>query len=338
MRVDHNYVVGVDIAAATIAVSAVTVAEEKQLGPAEEFANTRSGYQALQRWLSDKEISKEDALVVMEATGVYWEECALTLHEGGWQVRVVNPAQTRHYARCHLRRSKTDRIDAFDIARFACNVRLREWNPPDLYLEELQLMMRQRAELVAIKTQETNRLHALERRPRQPQTVIKVVREHIHFLEKRIGKLEGEFKKALKKHPEWQKMMDIMTSVPGIGFVTAAVFLTESGAFASFVAARQLSAYAGIAPASRQSGSSVKGPTSISKMGNKRLRCAAYLAAVTASQWNLPLMALYQRLIDRGKTAKSARVAVARKLLELAFTLVTTGQMFDPQYALNSHA
>lgn len=333
MRVDYKYAVGIDIAAATVMVSAVTVAEEKPLERPEQFENAPAGYQELQQWLAHSGVSKDEALLVMEATGVYWEECALTLHAAGWQVQVVNPAQTRSYAKSNLRRSKTDSIDAYDIARFACNVRLKDWNPPDLDLEELQLMMRHRGELVSMKTQESNRLHALERRPRKPRAVIKVVQEHIRFLEKRIEKLEDEFKKAVKKHPQWQKMLEIMMSAPGIGFVTAAVFLTESGAFASFVAARQLSAYAGIAPASHQSGSSVNRRSKISKVGNKRLRCAAYRAAITAAQWNPAQADLYQRLLSKGKPTKLAHVAVARKILELAFTLVDTGKKFDPNYA-----
>lgn len=337
MRVDYRYAVGIDIAAAGLVASAVTVEDEKPLGATAEFENAQVGYKKLQQWLGQSGVSMEETLLVMEATGVYWEECALTLHGAGWRVQVVNPAQIKHYAQSTLRRAKTDSVDAYSIARFASNVRLKGWNPPDLDLEELQLMMRQREELVAMKTQESNRLHALERRPRKPRTVIKVVQDHIRFLEKRIEKLEDAFKKQIAKHPEWQEMMEVMMSTPGVGFVTAAVFLTESGAFASFQEGRQLTAYAGIAPAPHQSGSSVNKPSSISKVGNKRLRCAAYQAAISASQWNPTLAALYQRLIAKGKSSKLAHVAVARKVLELAFTLVNTHRKYDPKYATSGH-
>lgn len=333
MTIDFEYAVGIDIASATLMALVLRVSDESGIGAPREFANSSAGFGELEQWLVDSGVACENALLVMEATGVYWEACALALHEKQWRVQVVNPAQIKRYAQSTLRRAKTDAADAHTIARFACNVRLKAWNPPDLDLEELQLMMRQRDELVSMKTQETNRLHALERRPRPPKTVLKITRELIAFLEKRIARLEDEFKKTLKDHPQWEKMMEIMMSIPGMGLITAAAFLTETGAFASFMEARQLTAYAGIAPAPHESGSSVRGRASISKIGNSRLRRAAYQAAVSASWCNPRFKPWYQHLLGKGKSVKVARVAVARKLLELAFAMVNSGQNFDPNYA-----
>jgi len=89
-------------------------------------------------------------------------------------------------------------------------------------------------------------------------------------------------------------------------------------------------AYAGLAPVPRQSGTSVRGKAQIGHGGNGRLRTAAYLATLSAVRYNPMLRVFYQRLRAAGKPVKVARCAVARKLLHLAWALVTKRQPFDP--------
>lgn len=326
------YVVGIDIASLTF--TARLLKEGMPQGPVVEFANAPQGYGKLLRWLKEQQADAAQTLIVMEATGVYWEACALHLHEKGYRVNVVNPAQIKAFARTTLRRAKTDATDADLIARFALSVPLPAWNPPDLQLEALQLIMRQREALLAMLVEEQNRLHALERRPAVPRSVLKTTREHIAFLKRKVRDSEDSFKNELKKHPQWQASLDLLSSIPGIGPVTAAVLLTETGAFGSFLEARQLTAYAGIAPAPYSSGSSVRRPSSISKIGNVRLRKALYMAALSAARVESPLREFYQRLRQRGKPPKVALIAVARKLLVLAFALVRSGLPYDPAHGI----
>lgn len=92
-------------------------------------------------------------------------------------------------------------------------------------------------------------------------------------------------------------------------------------------------AYAGLDPAPRDSGASVRGAGHISKPGNARLRQALYLAAVSAARFNPPLKAFFDRLVARGKRKKLALVAVARQLLVLMVTLLQHGRACDPNWA-----
>ncbi len=92
-------------------------------------------------------------------------------------------------------------------------------------------------------------------------------------------------------------------------------------------------AHAGLDPAPRDSGSSVRGARHISKTGSARLRQAAYMAAVSAVRYNPPLRAFYERLLRRGKPKKVALVAAARKLLALMLTLLIHERDFDPTWA-----
>lgn len=325
------FIVGVDISSQSFTVR--LLANGSPLGSIVDFTNDSSGFKQLGLWLQEHGAHVSGTLIVMEATGVYWEECAFALHGAGFSIAFVNPAQIKAFGRTLLRRSKTDATDADLIARFASSVPLRCWQPPSLELEGLQLIMRQREAYLSMLLQETNRLHALERRPEVPRTVLEALKKHIAFLKKNIKDMENSFKKDLKGYPEWQQSLDLLLSIPGIGPITAATLITETRALETFVEARQLTAYAGIAPAPYSSGSSVHRPSSISKIGVPRLRRAFYMAALSATRMDSsPYRAFYLRLRDKGKPFKVAMIAVARKLMVLCFAVIRAQKPYDPNF------
>ena len=123
----------------------------------------------------------------------------------------------------------------------------------------------------------------------------------------------------------------LLASVPGIGHLTAAVLLSETGHLEDMHRSEQWTAYAGLSPVPRQSGAMV-GRCRISKIGNARLRRAMYMAAVTVSRLSNPLGAYYRRLVKQGKPKKVALIALARKLLRLCFAVLKSAQPFDPAY------
>lgn len=336
-----RWICGLDIAAESF--TATVIVDGRVIDAREPFTNGQTGYADLCAWLGAQGVPcpghqdwpgnlDEAPLILMEATGVYWEECALELHRQGFEVNVVNASRISHFGKSRLRRSKTDKIDANLIAQFGQKNDLSRWTPPDLDMESLQLIMRQREDYLSMLTEERNRLHALKRRPQVPVAVLKNTEEHIEFLKRKIKDLEGEFKDELKKFPEWQEDMKLLQTIPGVAFVTSAVILTETQGMVDYQRAGQVTAHAGLNPAQHTSGSSVQGQTRISKIGNPKLRRALFLAALTAARSQTPLGDLYRRLIAQNKPKKVALVAVARKLLALAFTLVRTGMPYDPAH------
>jgi transposase len=329
--VPQAFIVGLDVASLKFVVRLLS--HGTPLGNTPEFDNGPAGFKALQIWLKEHGALPSETLVVMEATGVYWEECALALYTAGFAVNVVNPARIKSFARTLQRRAKTDSVDADLIARFALSVPLTAWQPPSLEMGVLQLIMRQREDYITMRDQERNRLHAQERSSQAPAYVLNNTRRHIAFLERRIKDIENTFKKELKKYPEWHKSVELLQTIPGIGSVTAAVFFTETRALNGFVEARQVTAYSGIAPAPYSSGSSVCRPSSISKIGDPRLRKAFYMAALSATRLEAsPFRAFYLRLCGKGKPAKVALVAVARKLMVLCFRVMRSQMPYDPAY------
>jgi transposase len=326
-------VVGIDIAKDTFSLGLDRGESERGAGVnPPPFVNTEQGYQHAVQWLSPYTGDPSTCQIVLEATGVYWEACALFFHQKGYKVSVVNPAQVRAFSRTLLRRGKTDEMDADLLARFGRMVQPKVWTPPPLDMQHLHQIMRHREAYVRMRTEEKNRLHALQHRAQAAEEVLQACSTTIAFLDQQIAALEQAFKTHLEDHPAWKKNLDILTSIGGVGLVTAGILMTETNNFATFVDPKQVAAYAGISPMPFQSGTSVHRRPKMSKIGNAHLRKAVYMAAVSAIRTPGVFKAFYHRLRDKGKPAKVALVAVARKLLGLAFTLIQKQQFFDPAY------
>lgn len=129
----------------------------------------------------------------------------------------------------------------------------------------------------------------------------------------------------------WAASFVLLETIPGVGLVTAAWLVVLTLNFSGWTSAATLVAYAGLAPFQRESGTSVYGRASIGG-GNARLRTALYMATLSAARFNPHLKAFYKRLREKGKPIKVARRATARKLLELAFAVVTKQQAYDANY------
>jgi len=124
----------------------------------------------------------------------------------------------------------------------------------------------------------------------------------------------------------------LLDSIPGIAQTTAATLLAEITDITQYRSARQVAAYAGLVPRERQSGSSVRGRTRVSKIGNARLRRALYFPAVTALRCSPFFQRWAKGLQERGKCKMSVIGAVMRKLIHLAYGVLKTGKPFDPQW------
>jgi transposase len=127
---------------------------------------------------------------------------------------------------------------------------------------------------------------------------------------------------------------ELLTSIPGIGDLTASILLAEIGDVSDYDNARQLAAYAGLTPSERSSGTSVKGKTRLSCTGNVRMRKALYMPAVVAMRHNPLLKAMSERLLGRGKVKMQVIGALMRKLVHLAFGILKSQKPFDPNYAI----
>ncbi|MEF2279394.1 IS110 family transposase [Deinococcus sp. YIM 134068] len=294
--------------------------------------NTATGFDQLLRWAGKHRASPPEVHVVMEATGVYWENCAHHLHKQSCTVSVENPARIKYFARSTLRRGKNDAMDAEIIAQYGLKMQPKAWTPLSPALQELKLLIRERSALLVTLNAEQNRLHAMNHRTTASTTLVGLIQERVAFLKTQVEALETAMHGLVEPNPVLCEPLHLLMTIPGYGFLTAASVLAETDGFALIETGTQIAAYAGIAPAPFESGSSVQGRGRISKVGNAHLRRTAYLAASGAKHSKGRMGEFYRHLRAAGKPPKVALIALGRKLLRTGLAVVKSGQPYQEAY------
>ena len=156
----------------------------------------------------------------------------------------------------------------------------------------------------------------------------------IHFIDQEIAKLEDEIGQLIEDDSELKEDVELLISIPAISTTTAVKFLAEVDV-ARFQQASQVAAYAGLVPREHTSGTSVYKKPRLSKIGNRHLRTAFYMPALSAHRYNPLVRALVDRLAERGKSKMTIIGAVMRKLLHLAFGVLKTRKPFDQNHLQN---
>ena len=291
------------------------------------FPNTATGFEQLCEWLSKQGAERVHAC--LEATGSYGESLSLFLYQMGHTVSVINPAAIKAFAQSRLSRTKTDRVDAELIARFCEAQAPPAWTPLPQEVRELQALVRRLESLTEMRVMEENRLSS----GITVEVVRRSVEELLNHLNEQIKHCEELIRQHINNHPRLKRQSELLDSIPGIAESTAAALLAEITDIKQYRSARQVAAYAGLVPRERQSGTSVRGRTRLSKIGNARLRRALYWPAITALRCSPFFQAWAKRLQERGKCKMSVICAVMRKLVHLAYGVLKTGKRFDPQWA-----
>ena len=291
------------------------------------FPNTLTGCEQLTQWLSKQGVQCVHAC--LEATGAYGDSLALFLHQTGHTVSVVNPAAIKAFAQSRLSRTKTDKVDAELIARFRQAQEPPAWTPPPAEVRELQALVRRLESLQEMRVMEENRLSSII----TVDLVRASVEEHLSYLNQEIKRTAKLIRHHINSHPGLKQQSELLDSIPGIAETTAAHLLAEITDITQYRSARQVAAYAGLVPRERQSGTSVRGRTRLSKIGNARLRRALYFPAITALRCSPFFQAWAKGLRERGKSKMSVICAAMRKLIHLAYGVLKSGKPFDPEWA-----
>ena len=248
----YTLFVGVDIAATT-AMVCHPAARGKSQSVIYDRADARRLYQSSAPAPGDR-LCPRQVLVVMEATGSYWISLATRLVHEGFAVSVINPAQAHHFAKALLKRAKTDAIDAQTLAQLAMVLQPEPWTPPPQIYYALQQRLAQRDDLLNLRQQVRNQLHALVQHPE----VIAEVRARMEHLlatfEAQLTEVEAEITAALCQDSAWAAAATRLQSIKGVGWVTAAWTLVTTLNLTSCDTVDALTAYAGLAPMPRQSG------------------------------------------------------------------------------------
>jgi transposase len=298
------------------------------------FANDQKGFTNLVNWV-DKLMVRDMAVhFVMEATGVYHESFAYFLDLKGELVSVVLSNVTSNYRRTLELKTITDKTSSEVIARLALSRNLLIWHRPDAVLKKLKQLTRERDQLVGERVLIKNQLHAEKAEAEPHQATLSRMNKRITLLDKQEKEIQSEIQQIIVSHPGLKEEISLICSIPGVGTLTAVTVLAETNGFELIRNKRQLTSYAGLDVKDKQSGSSVKGKSKISKRGNRYLRKALHMPALAAIRSDERYKNVFARLVAKHGIKMKAAVAVQRKLLELMYTIHKTKTPYRQDYRL----
>lgn len=309
--------VGIDVSKNTLDVHVLPAGDHWQL------ANDPAGCAQLSERLKPL---GETALVVMEATNVFWRMATTALVGARLRCAVVNPRQVRDFAKAMGLLAKTDAIDAKVLAEFAQRIKPPVRPLPSTQCQLAAEMLGRRAQLMGMRVAEINRLAtATAKRVRRD------IQTTISFLDKRLAAMDEEIDHWLQSTPIDQSRADLLQSFTGIGSTTSRsllITLPELGTLSG----KQIAALAGLAPFAKDSGNA-RGKRHIAG-GRSIVRAALYMPALCAITHNPVIRALYQRLIHAGKHHYVAITACMRKILVILNAMLRSHQPWKaPQWA-----
>lgn len=294
-----------------------------------KFANNVNGFNSFNNWLNSKTSVGISIKIIMEATGVYYESLAHYIYENtNHKVSVVLPVKAKFYFKSLDVKTKTDKLDSKSLAQYGLERHTTHWEPASNKIREIKQLSRQYRDLKISLNREKNRLHAKQRAYKTAPLVIKCIKQNIKLMENQCLALEVELKNIVLEDEFLNSKLEKLCSIPGIGFITAISIVGETNGFKLIRNAKQLASYAGLDISHNMSGNKT-GKSRISKKGNKYIRQAIYMPALSASKRIETLTQFYNRINLKNKCKKIGLVAVSRKLLILTYTLWKKDEYFQ---------
>ncbi|SMC84018.1 IS110 family RNA-guided transposase [Pedobacter nyackensis] len=297
-----------------------------------DFSNDTKGFNQLLRWAKSIIVAGTELVFLMEATGVYYEHLAHHLYKIKKTVHVVLPNTSKHYFSSLNIKTKTDAVDARILSQFGIERIHKSWAPPPAALLQLRNLTRYYVQLQEQKTALGNIKHSKDCSHDIQNFIIKSNKKLIVEIDKEIAKCLIEIKKLLEADRVLKEKVRKLLTIRGVGLITLATILAETMGFKQFGSVKQLVSYSGYDVVQRESGTSIKGKTRISKKGNRYIRNALYFPAMVACRYNESLKEIYMRINQKKSSKMVGQVAIQRKLLILIYTLWKNDTEFMENY------
>ncbi len=290
------------------------------------FDNDYAGHMAIITYLRKHKVTR----VGIEATGYYHLDLALELDDAkDIEVMIINPRASKNFARAMMQRNKTDASDA-NVLAFVERMDFVKWTSPVGEVLDIRACGRRLVSLGKEKTKAKNQLHAFSRTRRTPRFVIDDIHLSIQQIEAQVEKLISHALRLIKQCEFLKERYRRLTSMKGVADKTAIKLLGELGVLAMDMSAKQWVAHAGLYPRAFESGTSVKKRTYIGKVGNRYIREALYMAALSASSHDPHVRGFYLHLIeDNGLTKLQAVCAVMHTPLLAMHGMLKDNKPFD---------
>lgn len=337
MESNLKYSVGVDMSKESFdaCISVITSFQKVIIKASRKFNNSSKGFQEFKIWIRKHLKEPLPVVITVEATGVYYEEFALSMHKDDFYVSVVLPNYSKKYLQSKGLKSKNDKIDAKGLSQMGAEQCLAKWEPFSKNIYELRSLTRQNEDLQNQRTTILNRLEANQHSGYPNKLIEKQLKKLLLFIEKQVNEVNDYIVKSINQDELLKSKVEKISKIKGLGILTIATVIAETNGFKLFKNQRQLVSYSGYDVIENQSGNRT-GKTRISKKGNSHIRRALHMPAFNVVRYDQGgFKNLYDRIYDRTGYKMKAYVAVQRKLLMLIYTLWKRDEEFDPEYTKN---
>lgn len=326
--------VGVDIAkdSFTACIASSSVSMDISYSEIRTFKNDKTGFNQLLRWIRKQRDKHADLVFLMEATGVYYEQLAHHLSSLKQIVHVVLPNTSKHFFSSLNIKTKTDEVDAKVLSRFGVERKHKSWVPPRQSILHLRNLTRYYVQLQEQKTSLGNIKHSKEASHDIQNFILNSNRTLIRQIDKQIEQMKVQIEQLINNDAELKRKVDLILTIKGVGLMTIATIIAETLGFEHVKNVKQLVSYAGYDVIQRESGTSIKGKTRISKKGNRYIRKSLYFPAMVACRYNEILKENYLRIIQKKPSKMIGQVAIQRKLLILIYTIWKNETVYQTDY------
>ena len=328
---DYQHVFGVDVSKQTVD---ITYLRNNQFTH-RRFMNNPAGMEELTLWFQELKIQYDATLFCMEATGLYCFPLTDFLVSNKIDIWIENALQIKRSMA--LARGKNDKIDSQRIAVYASkNVeRLRLWKPVNITLQKIKNLATLRERLVETKKRLETPIKEFEEvgNTVMAKLLSKSIRASLTALDNDLKKVEAKIIDIINEDDDLKLLYKLITSVVGIGFVTAVNLIIYTNGFTVLKDARKLACYCGVAPFEYSSGSSIRGKTKVHYMANKKLKTNLHMASLSAVRLDPDLKLYYERKVEEGKNKMSVLNAVKNKLLARVVAVVNKQQEYVKKIA-----
>lgn len=309
----YTYFFGVDISKKTVDISLLHL----QSSTHRKFSNDKDGMIDLLQWLKDLQIKEDETIFCMEATGLYCFTLTNFLASGNIDIWVEHAANIKNATA--LARGKNDKVDSQRIALYCSKnlEKIRLWKPMDTTIEKIKNLASLRDRLVETQKRLITPINEFEDvgNVEMAKLLRKTIKKSTTAIDADLKATEAKIIEIVNADENLKQLYKIITSVIGIGFVTAVNLIIHTNGFTIMNDARKLACYCGVAPFEYSSGTSIRGKTKVHYMANKKLKCNLHMASLTAVKLDADLKAYYERKVAEGKNKMSVLNAVKNKLL-----------------------
>lgn len=272
-----------------------------------------------------------NCLICMEHTGIYNQHFLRIAAEQQWQVCLESAIHIKQSG--GLQRGKNDTVDSYRIALYAYkNVDfVKLWQPTREISHMLQNLSSLRNRLIAARTSLTNTIkeNALFLPKQIHEKIVDSCKQSIAALNADIAAVEQEISMLIKNDEQLNQLFTQVTSVPGVGTVTALQLIITTGEFKTITDPRKYACYCGVAPFEHSSGSSIRGRTRTSKKANMHLKALLHLCSMSAIQNNIELKSYYEKRVLAGKNKMGVLNAIKNKIIHRVFACVKQNRCYE---------